>query len=187
MPHQYLITGWFWLHRVSAFGGALAFAVAGAAGGDVFAGQLPTEVQANGGLPELWEALNAWNILTLLSITLGFGLLTIGLITGVVRMLGGAEPAGAAVVYIKPKVLLTFIAWVVYALVFCIPPINPSFRGPKSRIAQRRRIRPDRRRTGRSTVDAGEMRRMPSAKCRLPNVDQRMLYFIWHSPFGTRH
>ena len=31
-PHEYLDTSWSWLHRVTAFGGAVAFAVGGAAG-----------------------------------------------------------------------------------------------------------------------------------------------------------
>ena len=127
-PQQYLATGWFWLHHVTAFAGALAFAVAGAAGGMYLLASYRLRSKRMAPAAGL-GSLERLEHLTLLSITLGFGLLTIGLITGVVRALGGANPLGPEW-YIRPKVLLTFVAWVVYALVLHSP-INPSFRGRK--------------------------------------------------------
>jgi ABC-type transport system involved in cytochrome c biogenesis permease subunit len=130
-PHEYLDRTWFYLHRVTAFGGALAFAVAGAVGAMylITSHRLRSKRLApNQGLGSL-ERLEH---LTLLSVTLGFALLTIGLITGVIRALGGGNPLGQDW-YVQPKVLLTFIAWVVYALVLHSP-INPSFRGRKTAL-----------------------------------------------------
>jgi len=67
-------------------------------------------------------------------VTLGFALLTIGLITGLVEALqgsaGGRTPPGSRW-FLQPKVLLAFCVWVVYALVLHAP-INPSFRGRKA-------------------------------------------------------
>jgi ABC-type transport system involved in cytochrome c biogenesis permease subunit len=130
-PHQYLDRSWFWVHGVAAFGGALAFAVAGAAGAMylIASHRLRTKRLApSQGLGSL-ERLEH---ITLLSVTLGFALLTIALITGVIRALREDNPRGLEW-YVQPKVLLTFIAWIVYALVLHSP-INPSFRGRKTAL-----------------------------------------------------
>ncbi|HSU67346.1 MAG TPA: cytochrome c biogenesis protein CcsA [Tepidisphaeraceae bacterium] len=130
-PHEYLDTTWSWVHRVTAYGGALAFAVGGAVGAMYLIAQrrLRTKRVAPG---EGLGSLERLEHLTLLSVTLGFALLTIGLITGLVKVLKGGNPLGPDW-YTQPKVLLTCIAWVVYALVLHSP-INPSFRGRRTAL-----------------------------------------------------
>jgi len=131
MPRQYLDTSWFRLHLVAAFGGAVAFAVAGAAGAMYLLSnwRLRTKRVAPGtGLGSL-ERLEH---ITLVSVTFGFALLTVALVTGLVRAMYGHNRMGPDW-YTQPKVLLTFIAWVVYALVLHSP-INPSFRGRKTAL-----------------------------------------------------
>lgn len=130
-PHEYLDTTWSWVHRVTAYGGAVAFAVAGAVGAMylVVSNRLRSKRRTPG--PGL-GSLERLEHLTILSVTLGFALLSIGLITGLVRVLKGGNPLGPDW-YTQPKVLLTFVAWVVYALVLHSP-INPSFRGRKTAL-----------------------------------------------------
>jgi ABC-type uncharacterized transport system permease subunit len=130
MPHEYLDTTWTRVHVLSTFGGALAFAVAGAAGAMYLLAnrRLRSKRQPPGsGLGSL-ERLEH---ITLLSVTLGFALLTIGLITGFVLLRN--RNLLRADWYTQPKVLLTFVAWVVYALVLHSP-INPSFRGRRTAL-----------------------------------------------------
>ncbi|HXE55711.1 MAG TPA: cytochrome c biogenesis protein CcsA, partial [Tepidisphaeraceae bacterium] len=112
-------------------GGAVAFAVAGAAGAMYLLSnwRLRTKRVAPGtGLGSL-ERLEH---ITLVSVTFGFALLTVALVTGLVRAMYGHNRMGPDW-YTQPKVLLTFIAWVVYALVLHSP-INPSFRGRKTAL-----------------------------------------------------
>jgi ABC-type uncharacterized transport system permease subunit len=128
-PHEYVETTWLWVHWVTGFGGAVAFAVAGAAGAMYLLASRRLRTKrltpgANLGSLERLERL------TFLAVTLGFALLTIALVTGLVRVLGPGNPLGPEW-YTKPKVLLTFVAWVVYALVLHSP-INPSFRGRRT-------------------------------------------------------
>ena len=108
---------WMWVHRVSAYGGAVAFAVA-AAGGAMYViasrrlrSKMP--VKAFGSLERLEH-------LTMVSVTVGFAMLTVGLITGYVRF----RPNQLPVV----KLALATLAWVVYAIVLHAP-FNPRFRG----------------------------------------------------------
>jgi ABC-type uncharacterized transport system permease subunit len=58
------------------------------------------------------------------AVTLGFALLTVGMITGGVEMLARGKHTPAA------KLVLAISVWVVYAIVLHAP-INPSFRGRK--------------------------------------------------------
>ncbi|MEA2733848.1 MAG: hypothetical protein QOE14_299, partial [Humisphaera sp.] len=62
--------------------------------------------------------------LTMTSVTLGFALLTIGVITGGITML--AEGSHTSMT----KIVLATIVWLVYAVVLHAP-MNPSFRGRK--------------------------------------------------------
>ena len=130
-PHEYLDTTWSWVHRLTAYGGAVAFAVAFAAGIMYLIAnhRLRTKRLAPG--PGL-GSLERLERITLVSVTLGFALLTIGLVTGLLRVLQGGNTLGPDW-YTQPKVLLTFVAWVVYALVLHSP-INPSFRGRKTAL-----------------------------------------------------
>jgi ABC-type uncharacterized transport system permease subunit len=130
-PHEYLTTTWIWVHWVTAYAGSVAFAVAGASGAMyLFAShRLRSKRIAPGAT---FGSLERLEHLTFLSVTLGFALLTIALVTGLVRVLNGDNRLGPNW-YTEPKVLMTFTAWVVYALVLHSP-INPSFRGRKTAV-----------------------------------------------------
>lgn len=130
-PRDYLGTAWMWVHLTTAFTGAAAFAVAGASGAMYLIAnhRLRSKRLAVGAQLGSLERLEH---MTLLAASLGFALLTIGLITGLVRALDGGNPLGRQW-YAQPKVLLTFVAWIVYALVLHSP-INPSFRGRRTAL-----------------------------------------------------
>lgn len=123
-PHEYVGSTWSWTHRISAYGGALAFAVAGAVGAMylIVSRRLRAKTAVAG--PNL-GSLERLEHLTFVSVTLGFALFTIGLVTGLVEMRHrDTQPA---------KLLLSLTAWVVYAIVLHSP-INPSFRGRKTAV-----------------------------------------------------
>ena len=128
-PHEYdLRSVWHWAHRVTAYGGAVAFAVAGAMGAMylIVNHRLRAKTVPAAGPP--LGSLERLEHLTLASVTLGFSLLTIGAVTGVVRYMeepGGHTPAA--------KIVLALAVWVVYAVVLHSP-INPSFRGRKAAV-----------------------------------------------------
>jgi ABC-type transport system involved in cytochrome c biogenesis permease subunit len=130
-PHEYLDTSWSWLHRVTAFGGAVAFAVGGAAGAMylIASRQLRAKTYPKG---HRLGSLERLEHITVIAVRLGFALLTVGLITGLVRVARPGNRLGQDW-YTQPKVLLTFIAWLIYALVLHSP-INPSFRGRKTAV-----------------------------------------------------
>jgi len=130
-PHEYVESAWHWSHRVTAYGGAVAFAVAAAVGAMylIVNGRLRSKRIASG--PEL-GSLERLENLTRLSVTLGFALLTVGLVTGLVRALDSSTTMGRHW-FASPKVLLACSVWVVYALVLHAP-INPSFRGRRAAL-----------------------------------------------------
>lgn len=129
-PHQYVNSTWSWTHRISAYGGAVAFAVAGAAGSMYL--MVHRRLRTRGrppGPPVGLGSLERLEHLTLGAVALGFGLLTIGAVTGLAHILsteGGTRLGDQW--YLNPKVLLALIVWVIYAIVLHSP-INPSFRG----------------------------------------------------------
>ena len=84
-PHEYRDTVWHWVHRVTSYGGAVAFAVAGAVGTMylVTNRRLRTKRALPG--PNL-GSLERLEHLTLASVTLGFALLTVGTVTGLFGM-----------------------------------------------------------------------------------------------------
>ncbi len=125
-PHEYVPQAWWWVHRVTAYGGAVAFAIACAVGCMylVHNRRLRMKVAIPG--PNL-GSLERLEHVTMIAVTLGFALLTVGAITGLILML--AEQRDTPL----PKLLLTGGVWVAYALVLHSP-MNPSFRGRKSAI-----------------------------------------------------
>lgn len=127
-PREYLHTTWSYVHLATAFGGALAFAVGGAAGAMYLIASRQLRAKRPPAGPRL-GSLERLEKITLISVTLGFALLTIGLVTGLVHALRGSTLGPDW--YAQPKVMLTFVAWVVYGLVLHSP-INPSFRGRKT-------------------------------------------------------
>jgi ABC-type uncharacterized transport system permease subunit len=111
---------WMWVHRVSAYGGALAFAVA-AAGGTMYvvaSRRLRSKTPLRG-----FGSLERIEHLTMVSVTVGFALLTVGLVTGFVRYRPNQLPV--------TKLALATLAWLVYAVVLHAP-INPRFRGRRA-------------------------------------------------------
>jgi len=130
-PHEYVESTWHWSHRVSAYGGAVAFAVAAAVGAMyLIVNRRLRSKNASPG-PDL-GSLERLEHLTRASVTLGFALLTIGLVTGLVRALHRSTTLGTHW-FTSPKVILACAVWIVYALVLHAP-INPSFRGRKAAI-----------------------------------------------------
>src|SRR5690349_17357301 len=81
-PHEYNMGNvWAWVHRLTAYGGAVAFAVAGAVGCMYLI--VNRRLRAKPPLPgPNLGSLERLERLTLVSVTLGFSLLTIGAVTG---------------------------------------------------------------------------------------------------------
>jgi ABC-type uncharacterized transport system permease subunit len=130
-PHAYVTGTWSWIHGITAFGGLASFFVAGAAGLMYLVANHRLRSKTVQVGPRL-GSLERLEHMTLVSVTLGFALLTIALITGLAIILrhGSATSMGANWAT-SPKVLLTFSIWVVYAVVLHSP-INPSFRGRRT-------------------------------------------------------
>lgn len=114
------------LHLATAYGGAVAFAVAASAGAMYLIAnyRLRRKVLLSG--PSM-GSLERLEHLTLTAVTIGFALLTIGAITGFIKMRFEHRAAPLA------KVILSASVWVVYALVLHSP-INPSFRGRRAAV-----------------------------------------------------
>jgi ABC-type uncharacterized transport system permease subunit len=125
-PQQYhgmVSDVWLWTHRVAAYGGAVAFAIA-AAGGLMYvvaARRLRTKRPA----PSVFGSLERIEHMTMASVTVGFALLSVGLVTGLVSMHQYRTSSA--------KLLMAGMAWVVYAVVLHIP-FNPRWRGRRAAI-----------------------------------------------------
>ena len=127
-PHEYDVRSvWLWTHRVTAYGGAIGFALAAAVGAMylIVNHRLRTKPAGGGGVQ--FASLERLEHLTLASVTLGFSMLTVGAVTGVFRILGEGKYAPPA------KIILALAVWLVYALVLHSP-INPSFRGRRAAV-----------------------------------------------------
>jgi ABC-type uncharacterized transport system permease subunit len=135
-PQAYVDSTWSWVHRVTAYGGALAFAIAGASGAMYLlaARRLRHKTIAHG--PRL-GSLEGLEHLTFTSVTLGFALLTCGLVAGLIWQLRMERAAGptrlGANWWASPKVVMATAVWVVYAIVLHAR-INPALRGRKVAI-----------------------------------------------------
>jgi ABC-type uncharacterized transport system permease subunit len=133
MPREYGETAWSLVHRITAYGGALALAIAGAVGAMylIASRRLRTKHVPPGATFGSLERLEA---IAQHSLALGWPLFTVGLITGILwgihRTSQGADEQRE---FFGPKVLLAVGVWVVYALALHTP-INPSFRGRKAAV-----------------------------------------------------
>jgi ABC-type transport system involved in cytochrome c biogenesis permease subunit len=130
-PSTYRPNGaWLWTHLLSTFGGVLAFAIAAGAGCMylVLSGRLRRKIAATG--PNLGN-LERLEHVTQSAVSIGFALLSIGMITGLVKVLQDPHTQLGRHWMTNPKVVLAFGVWVVYALALHSP-INPAFRGRKS-------------------------------------------------------
>ena len=125
-PHEYLPSAWSIVHRITAYGGAISFAVAAAVGAMyLVANRRLRNKNVNALVGPNFGSLERLESLAQHAVTLGFALLTVGAVTGFVWM----QSSGRAVT--TPKLVLTVCVWIVYALVLHSP-INPSFRGRKA-------------------------------------------------------
>jgi ABC-type transport system involved in cytochrome c biogenesis permease subunit len=124
---------WSWAHRISTFGSAIAFAVAAAGGGMYLIASArlrrkdPSPATPLGNLERLER-------ITHTAAASGFALLTIGMITGVLRILQqGANTRLGPHWIASPKIWLALGVWIVYALALHTP-INPAMRGRRSAV-----------------------------------------------------
>jgi ABC-type transport system involved in cytochrome c biogenesis permease subunit len=121
---SYVDRAWTYMHYATSFTGAAFFAVAAASGlMYVIAARRLRSKQSAAYLGSL-ERLEH---LTMLAVTLGFALLTFGIITGAVLMIHSRLPTSAW------KIALAGSVWVVYAIVLHAP-INPVFRGRRAAV-----------------------------------------------------
>lgn len=127
-PRQYIDSTWLIVHRVSSYGGAAVFAIAGATGAMFLINN--RRLRRKTIRPELdFGSLERLERFTMTSVTLGFALLSIGLITGLAQVIHhGPQTRLGSHWMMQPKVLLGFAVWLVYAVVLHTP-INPRLRG----------------------------------------------------------
>lgn len=134
-PHGYDVKRvWLWVHLVTSFGGAAAFTVAGALGVMYLVAnrRLRRKRPPTAGPP--LGSLERLEHLTLITVSLGFALLTIGGVLGLVDMVNARDARSLGRHwFFDAKVLLSACVWVVYALVLHSP-INPSFRGRRAAL-----------------------------------------------------
>lgn len=119
--HTYVTSTWSWVHRVTICGGVIGFAIAAASGAMyVLTSQRLRQKEP---VSPFFGSLERNEHLTMTAVTLGFAMLTIGLITGGVLLLAGQAH--------RPfEIALAAVVWLIYAVVLHAP-INPSFRGRK--------------------------------------------------------
>jgi ABC-type uncharacterized transport system permease subunit len=122
---RYVNQTWMEIHLLSCFAGAAGFAVAAASGAMyVLASARLRNKQSSGNYLASLERLER---LTMTAVTLGFALLTIGIITGLIGLIGQGKTTQPA------KVVLAAGVWVIYAIVLHAP-INPVFRGRRAAV-----------------------------------------------------
>ena len=126
-PHEYVQSAWSWIHRVFSYGGALAFVVAGAVGAMYLIANRRLRQKVMMG-PKLGN-LERLEHVTLVAVTLGFAMLTVGAITGFAWLYADPKHSES----LSWKIALTASVWVVYAVVLHSP-INPRFRGRRAAI-----------------------------------------------------
>jgi len=107
---------WMVVHLACVFLGALFFCVAAVAGGMFLYAQWRLRHKAETlGAPRL-ASLEAIERLMVWASALGFSLLTLGLVTGLVIVTSGPTRLGPGWWY-SPKIILAVVVWLIYALV----------------------------------------------------------------------
>jgi ABC-type transport system involved in cytochrome c biogenesis permease subunit len=129
LPQPYTHGLWAWTHRLSVYTGPIFFALAASAG--VMYLVLSNRLR-NKHLPvdARFGSLERLERLTYTAVQVGFALLTIGMVTGIVWAMREPERLGSHWFY-QPKIILAVSAYVLYALVLHSP-INPAFRGRRT-------------------------------------------------------
>jgi ABC-type uncharacterized transport system permease subunit len=120
--HSAVRDTWAWVHRVTSYVGAVAFAIAAASGAMYITASRRLRDKRSVG-PQ-FASLERLEHLTMTAVTLGFALLTVGAVTGGVQIIAEDKHTSTT------KMVLTAVVWLVYAVVLHAP-INPSFRGRK--------------------------------------------------------
>jgi ABC-type uncharacterized transport system permease subunit len=121
---SYVGATWTYVHHLTSYFGAAAFAIAASTGAMyILAARKLRSKQSVAYLGSL-ERLER---LTMTAVTLGFALLTIGIITGAVEMIEKKMSTPSW------KIALAGSVWVVYAIVLHAP-INPVFRGRRAAV-----------------------------------------------------
>jgi ABC-type transport system involved in cytochrome c biogenesis permease subunit len=122
---------WSWTHRLSSYGGALAFAIAAAVGCMYLIVSARLRRKSLNPGPRL-GSLERLERLTQHSASLGFALLTLGMVTGLIKVLHDGSNTQLGEHWMQsPKVILAFAVWVTYALALHTP-LNPAVRGRRS-------------------------------------------------------
>jgi len=122
---------WDMAHSASSFAGAAAFGVAAGVGAMylIASARLRRKSaigQSPGASLERLEHLTDW------SVSFGFALLTVGIVTGLAKVImQGRNTAMGAHWMTSPKVILAFTVWLIYAVALHTP-ITPAIRGRKS-------------------------------------------------------
>ena len=122
---------WDLTHRASNFAGMAAFGVAAGVGAMylVASARLRRKAAIASGPPVSLERLEN---LTHWAVSIGFALLTVGIVTGLARIMQRGSHTMLGPHWItSPKVILAFSVWVVYAVALHTP-ITPAVRGRKS-------------------------------------------------------
>lgn len=122
-PREYVGHALLVVHRLTAFGGVVAFAVAAATGAMYIVANRKLRHKLPPG-PNLGSLERLERFLTT-AVTLGFALFTIGLVTGFYSFIRDKKPVS------HEKVLLSLMAWAVYAVVLHAP-VNPRLRGRRA-------------------------------------------------------
>ena len=120
----YVGQAWTYVHLLTSFTGAAAFAVAAASGAMyvIAARKLRSKQSA-----VYLGSLERLERLTMTAVILGFAFLTVGIITGAILLIHSG-------LHTSPwKIVLTGCVWVVYAIVLHAP-INPVFRGRRAAV-----------------------------------------------------
>ncbi|MEX2216003.1 MAG: cytochrome c biogenesis protein CcsA [Phycisphaeraceae bacterium] len=121
---------WQSLHRISVYGGMLFFAIASVAGVMYLYVQRKLRVSHDPTATKPFASLESIESLIVRTSAFGFALLSLGLITGLIVVTGGPTRLGTGWWY-SPKVILTCIVWVIYALVMNVKHTT-HFRGARA-------------------------------------------------------
>jgi len=124
---------WTWTHVVSSFAGAAAFAVAAAVGCVYLL--LSARLRKKHAMPaQNLGSLERLERVSEAAVWLGFALLTLGMITGLIRVLHDGPNTGLGSHWMRsPKVILATCVWLVYALALHTP-MNTVVRGRRSAV-----------------------------------------------------
>lgn len=137
-PETYLPTTYSVVHRVTTYIGAVAFMVAGVSGvlyllSDRNLRHRKRQGQHVPPQPGVFGSLERLEHLTYTSVTLGFALFSVGLITGLIWLHHDGSQRMGPTWYFSPKVIFGAAAWLIFAIVLHTP-IAPRLRGRKNAL-----------------------------------------------------